>query len=86
MEKFVKFWGDILGKSWMEKVSEQLREQIINAKEFIIIKETHDKETKKRKNWTAPGIDSIQSFCSKRLKLARRALKRVIEPAKTTMT
>ena len=61
---------------WMEKVSEQLREQITNVNEFNITEETLEKETKKRKNWTAPGIDGTQNF---RLKPARRALKRAFE-------
>ena len=62
MAKFVKFWGDIWGKDdrtpempWMESVSKQLRDKITSVKEFNI--------TRKRKNWTAPGMDGIQNFC-----------------------
>ena len=60
----------------MENVSEQLREKITNVKEFNTTQETFEKETKKRKNWTAHGIDGIQIFWWKMLKPARRALTR----------
>ena len=46
----------------MESMSEQLRDKIINVKEFNITEETIEKETKKRKDWTAPGINGIQNF------------------------
>ena len=43
MEKFVKMWGDIWEKddrtpemSWIESVSEQLRDKITNVKELNI--------------------------------------------------
>ena len=45
----------------MESMNEQLRDKIINVKEFNITEETIEKETKKRKNWTAPGINGIQN-------------------------
>ena len=47
---------------WIESVSKQLRDKITNVKEYNITEETLEKETKKRKNWTAPGIDGIQNF------------------------
>ena len=43
----------------MESVSERLRDKITNVKKFNITEETLKKETKKRKNWTAPGKDGI---------------------------
>ena len=89
MEKFVKFWGDIWEKDdrtpemlWMKSVSRQLRDKITNVKEFNITEETLEKETKKRKNWTAPGIDGIQNFWWKKLKPARRGVKRAFEQIK----
>ena len=42
-------------------MSEQLRDKITNVKEFNITEETIEKETKKRKNWTASGINGIQN-------------------------
>ena len=89
MEKFAKFWGEIWEKDdrtpempWMESMSEQLREQITNVKEFSTTEETLEKETKKKKNWTAPGIDGIQNFWWKRLKPESRELKRAFEQVK----
>ena len=89
MEKVGKFWGDIWEKDdtttempWMESVSEQLRDKITNVKEFSTTEDTFEKETKKRKSWTAPGIDGIQNFWWKRLKPTRRELERAFEQAK----
>ena len=67
---------------WMESVSEQLRHKITNVKEFNITEETIEKETKKWTNFAAPGMDGIQSFSWKRLKPARRELKRTFEQVK----
>ena len=89
MEKVGKFWGDIWEKDdtttempWMESVSEQLRDTITNVKEFSNTEDTFEKETKKRKSWTAPGIDGIQNFWWKRLKPTRRQLERAFEQVK----
>ena len=66
----------------MKSVSKQLRKKSMKVKEFNIIGKALEKETKIRKNWTAPAIDGIQIFWCKRLKPARRALKRALEQAK----
>ena len=66
----------------MEKVSEQIREQITNAKKFNITKVTFEKEVKKQKNQTTPGTDGVQKFSQKRLKLTRKALKKAFERVK----
>ena len=86
MEEFVKFWGDIWEKHdrtpempWMESVREQSRDKITSVKEFNITVEILKKETKIRKNWTAPGIDGIQNYWWKNLKPARRELKRAFD-------
>ena len=84
-----KFWGDIWEKDdrtpempWMESVSKQLKDKITNVKNSTSQKKPLKKEIKKRKNWTAFGIDGIQNFCWKRLKPARRGLQRVFEQIK----
>lgn len=46
----------------MEKMTKQLKEKIINVKEFNFTEESFDKEIKKRKNSTAPRIDGITYF------------------------
>ena len=56
---------------WMESVSKQLRDNITSVRKFNITVETLEKETKKRKTWTAPGIDGIKHFWWKKLKPAR---------------
>ena len=73
MERFVKFWLDIQEEDdrthellWMESVSKKLRDKITNVKEFDIKEKTLEKETKKKKNWTALGIDGTQKFWWKR--------------------
>ena len=69
MEKFVEFWGGIWERNeptpnmpWMEKVKAELNEKVNNVKEFKITEDKLKKETAKRKNWTAPGVDGIQNF------------------------
>ena len=56
--------------SWIESVSEQLRDMITNVKEFNITEEALQKETKKSKKWTLPGINGVQNFWWRRLKPA----------------
>ena len=77
IEKFFKFWGDIWEKDdrtpevpCMGSMSEQLKDKVTSVKEFNITVETLEKETKKRKSWTAPGIDGIQNLWWKKLKPA----------------
>ena len=89
MEKFVKFSVDIWKKDdrtpeipLIEGVSKRSRDKITCVKKFNITVESLEKETKKRKHWTAPGTDSIQNFWWKKLKPARRELKRAFEHAK----
>ena len=50
----------------MESVSKKLRDKIANVKEFDIKEKTLEKETKKKKKWTALGIDGTQKFWWKR--------------------
>ena len=59
----------------MESVSKELREKFANVKELNITQEIFQKENKKKKNWTAPGINGIQNFWWKNLKQRRRALR-----------
>ena len=64
------------------KREQVIKSKITNVKECRITEETLEKETKKRKNWNAPEIDGIQNFWWKRLKTARRGLKRAFEQVK----
>ena len=44
---------------WMQKVKMALREKVKNVKEFTLMENKVVGEIRKRKNWTAPGIDGI---------------------------
>ena len=68
MEKFVEFWGGIwedekktLEQPWMKVVEQTWKEKVQDVKEFVITREDMAK-VKRRKNWSAPGIDGIQNF------------------------
>ena len=63
----------------MEKIREDLKEKIISVKEFDITENGSILEFKKRKNWTAPGVDGIQNFWWKRFRPAQNALQKAFE-------
>ena len=79
MEKFVEFWGGIWEQNepmpnmlWMEEVKAELSEKANIVSQFEITEEKLRKETSKRKNWTAPGIDGIQNYWWKSLHRHRK--------------
>ena len=81
MEKFVEFWGGIWEQNeptpnmpWMEEVKAELSEKVNIVSQFEIIEEKLRKETSKRKNWTAPGIDGIQNYGWKKFTSAQKVL------------
>ena len=81
MEKFVEFWGSIWEQNeptpnmpWMEEVKAELSEKANIVSQFEITEEKLRKETSKRKNWTAPGIDGIQNYWWKKFTSAQKAL------------
>ena len=73
IEKFEEYWSSILEKightptrPWMKKMEEEIRTRV---REPLIMELTLDelrKTIKKRKNWSAPGLDGIQNFWWKR--------------------
>ena len=74
IEKFEDFWAGIWegqsqtpNQKWMNTVARKLREKVVDAQDFVINNETLKKAVKKRKNWTAPGIDGIQTYWWKKL-------------------
>ena len=67
---------------WMEKVKIELREKVQNVNEFTITENKVVAEIRKRKNWTAPGIDGIQNYWWKRFQTAQKALTRAFERMK----
>ena len=81
MEKFVEFWGGIWEQNeptpnmpWMEEVKAELSEKANIVSQFEITEEKLRKETSKRKNWTAPGIDGIQNYWWKKFTSAQKVL------------
>ena len=67
---------------WMEKVKIELREKVQNVNEFTIMENKVVAKIRKRKNWTAPGIDGIQNYWWKRFQTAQKALTRAFERMK----
>ena len=51
----------------MESVRGKIRNKITSVKKFNITVKAIEKETKKRRNWTEPGIDGIQNSLWKKL-------------------
>ena len=81
MEEFVEFWRGIWEdekktpeQPWMKVVGQKLKEKVQDVNEFVITREDLAKVVKRRKNWSAPGIDGIQNFWWKRFKGAWDAL------------
>ena len=70
---------------WMEEVKKQLNEKVNIVQEFEIENENESlrKEIRKRKNWTAPGIDGIQNYWWKNFTSAQKALTKVCTLKKT---
>ena len=69
MDEFVKFWGGIWENKettpvqpWMDEIKERLSKKIKSVKEFVVAEDELSKVVKKRKNWSAPGIDGVQKY------------------------
>ena len=83
MERFEDFWAGIWEKDektpempWMEKVQMEMKDRVQVVNEFTITNDNVAIEIKKRKNWTAPGIDGIQNYWWKKFQAAQSALTR----------
>ena len=73
IEKFEEFWSDIWernettpNKPWMKKIKEEIKLKVREVLEIEITINDLEKTIKKRKNWSAPGLDGIQNFWWKR--------------------
>ena len=74
IKKFEDFWAGISEdetqtphQKWMNMVARKLSEKVTDVQEFKIDDKKLYETVKKRKNWTAPGIDGIQNFWWKKL-------------------
>ena len=73
--KFVEFWGNIWendsrtpSKEWMMKVKQQISEKVSWVEELNVTEGNFKEVIRKRKNWSAPGVDGIPNFWWKNLK------------------
>ena len=85
MEKFVKFWWDIWEKDdrtpempGMGKVSEQLRGQITNVKEFNITKRNHWKRNKEKENLDWTWNRWYSKFLVEEVKTSKKGIEEII--------
>ena len=69
MDKFTDFqsgiWEDdekTAYQLWLIEVGQKIKQKVENVREFIVRKNDISRVIKKRKNWTAPGIDDIENF------------------------
>ena len=74
IEKFEDFWAGIWEdesqtphRKWMNTGGSKLREKVTDVQDFVISNEKLKEIAKKRKNWSAPGIDEVQNFWWKKL-------------------
>ena len=64
---------------WMQNVKMVLQEKVQNVNEFTFTENKIVGEIRKRKNWTAPGIDGTQNYWWIRFQTAQKALTRAFE-------
>ena len=75
MEKFEEFWAGIWkdntktpNRKWMNTVAKKMGQKVANVQEFTITEKKLHQTVKKRKNWSAPGIDGVQNFWWKKFR------------------
>ena len=64
-ERWAVIWEDntkTRKRKWMNTVAKKIGQKFTNVQEFIIIEKKLHQTVKKRKNWSAPGIDEVQNF------------------------
>ena len=83
MEKCEEFWAGIWEnntktpkRKWMNTVAKKMGQKVANVQEFTITEKKLHQTVKKRKNWSAPGIDGVQNFWWKKFRGAWSAILR----------
>ena len=56
----------------MDEIKERLSKKIKSVKEFVVAEDELSKILKRRKNWSAPGIDGVQNYWLKGLLKLRK--------------
>ena len=81
IEKFVEFWAGIWEdktttpyRKWIKTIAEKIKAKVTNVEELQITEKKLYETLRKRKNWSAPGIDGIQNFWWKKLSGVWKAL------------
>lgn len=67
IDKFVEFWGGIWEtstqhRSWIKTVKDKIMVKLSDVEELTITEKKLFQTIRKRKNWSAPGIDGIQNL------------------------
>ena len=69
IERFVTFWGGIWEddtktpkRKWMQTVANRMKDNVTQVEEMTVHMGKPQDTLKKRKNWSASGIDGIQNF------------------------
>ena len=85
IEKFEEFWAGIWEddtktpqRKWMNTIARKITEKVTDVQELVLVitEEILYGTVKKRKNWSAPGIDGIPNFYWKKLRGTWSALLR----------
>ena len=86
INKFTDFWAGIWEDDsktpvtkWMKGIEKRLREKVKSTSEFKVTEKGLQDVTKKKKNWSAPGIDGITNYWWKTLTATRKPLARAIQ-------
>ena len=81
IDRFVTFWGGIWEddtktpkRKWMQTVANKIKDKVTQVEEMTVDMGKLQHILKKRKNWSAPGIDGIQNFWWKKLTSTWRPL------------
>ena len=69
INKFTDFWAGIWEDDsktpvtkWMKVIGKRLREKVKSTSEFKVTEKDLQDVARKRKNWSAPGIDGITNY------------------------
>ena len=89
IEEFVEFWGmlweenkETPNRQWMNEIGKRISSKITVVKDFKICEEDLNSIIRKRKNWSAPGIDGVQNFWWKQFEEARKTAVRIMKKYK----
>ena len=84
--KFTDFWAGIWEDDsktpvtkWMKGIEKRLREKVKSTSEFKVTEKDLQDVAKKKKNWSAPGIDGITNYWWKTLTATKKPLARAMQ-------